>query len=130
MASSLVSLSVIAGAQLGSKAGVFQELAGTELMIVGDKNASWQHAERALEHAHVLVKDHRSDAGAFQQRNHRRKQNRVIRTDQFTHAISVCLMGELSGGYEVLSVSQSRRLFAHCTSHQICGRSQSTALAA
>src|SRR5262245_44490748 len=111
MASSLVSLSVIAGTQLVSKAGVFQKLARAELVVLGDKYAPWQNAKRALEHAHVLVKDHRSDTGAFQQRNHRRHQNCVIRTDQFTHAISVCLRGELSGG-EALSRLQSRRLFA------------------
>src|SRR5262249_19254622 len=101
----LVSLSVAIGTQLVAQAGVFQKLARAKLMLVGDKHAAWQHAERALKHAHVLVKDHRTDAGAFQQRNRRRHQNCVIRTDQFTHAISVC-----SREQNMSSASQPRRL--------------------
>jgi hypothetical protein len=55
-----------------AKAGIFQNLARTKLMVFGDKHPAWQHAKRPLEYAHVLVKNHWPYAGAFQQRNDRR----------------------------------------------------------
>src|SRR5512144_2323190 len=107
MASSLVSLSVVIGTQLVAQSGVFQELARAKLMLVGDKHAPRQHTERALKYAHVLVKDHWTEAGAFQQRDHRRHQDCVIRTDQFTHAISVCPRERNIRRLRISPVSQS-----------------------
>src|SRR5450631_705382 len=83
-ASSLVSrTSVLIGTQLLAESGVLQDLPRRELVRFGHQNPPRQYAERAFQHAHVLVEHHGTNAGALKQGYHCRDQNHVIGANEF-----------------------------------------------
>ena len=47
------------------------------------QDAPRQHAERAFQHAHVLVEHHGTNAGALEQGHHCRDQNHVVGANEF-----------------------------------------------
>ena len=71
--------------QLVAEAGVLQKLARDLLMLVVDQDAARQDAERAFQHAHVLIEHHMRDVGALEQRLDRGDQHRVVGADEFVH---------------------------------------------
>ena len=64
---------------------VFQELTRGLPIFLIDHNAPRQHAERAFEHAHVLVQHHMRNVGALQQRLDRGDQHRIVGPNEFVH---------------------------------------------
>src|SRR5581483_2034302 len=72
------------GAKLVPEPGLFKQLARLRDMIVGDQQAARQHAERALEHAHVLIKHDVRNFGAVEQGLHVRNQDRIVGAYEFT----------------------------------------------
>src|SRR5664279_4284893 len=83
-ASSLVSrTSVRIGTQLLAEPGVLQDLPRRTLVPFGYQNPPRQYAERAFQHAHVLVEHHGTNAGALEQGHHCRDQNHVIGANEF-----------------------------------------------
>ena len=64
-----------------------------------DQDAARQHADRAFQHAHVLVEHQMADAGALEQRLDRRDQDRVVGADDLAHAyiLSRVTLGQARG---------------------------------
>ena len=54
-------------------------------LIFADQDAPLECADRAFQHADVLIGEQMRDAGAVEQRLDRRNQHGVIGTDQFAH---------------------------------------------
>src|SRR6266849_2511746 len=73
------------GAELVAKARALQQPARCDGMFFGDQDAARQDAERAFQHAHVLVEHMMGNSGALQQGADRRNQHRVIGANQFAH---------------------------------------------
>ena len=57
----------------------------TRQCLLIDHDAARQHAERAFQHAHVLVQHHVRNVGALEQRLDRGDQHRVVGPDQLVH---------------------------------------------
>ena len=74
------------GTKLVAEAGIGQQPARARRLLVLDQHAARQHAERAFQHAHVLVEHHVADSGALEQRLDRRYQDRVIGANDLAHA--------------------------------------------
>ena len=106
-----------------------KSLPRAKLMLVGDKHATWQHAERTLKHAHVLVKDHRNGSRRF-------PATRPPPTPGLRHSygsIHACISCASRNGISgccggCLCRSHGAFYPLHLASN--CGKSQSTALAA
>ena len=60
------------------QAGVAEQLARLDVIVLVDENPPRQNAERALDHAHVLVENQMMDVGAIEQRADRRNQHHVV----------------------------------------------------
>src|SRR5262249_31480407 len=73
------------GAQLVTETGIHQQFAGFTRAILSDHHTTRQHAERAFEHAHVLVEHHMFDARAAQQRLDRSDQHGIVGANDFAH---------------------------------------------
>src|SRR6266516_4092454 len=73
------------GTKLAAKARRLQQAARGGGMLLGDQDAARQNAERAFEHAHVLVEHVMGNSGALQQGTDRRNQHRVIGANQLAH---------------------------------------------
>ena len=74
--------------QLVGEPGVLQQLPRGLPMLVIDQDAARQHAERAFQHAHVLVEHHVRNVGALEQRLDRGDQHRIVGADEFAQRIS------------------------------------------
>ena len=71
------------GPQFVGEAGVGQELARLAIVVLMDQDAAGQHAERALDDAHVLVQHQMMDVGAVEQRADRGNQHHIVGPNQF-----------------------------------------------
>ena len=58
------------------------------LMLVVDQDAARQDAERAFQHAHVLVEHHMRDVGALEQRLDRGDQHGIVGADELAQGVS------------------------------------------
>src|ERR1700751_1880914 len=65
------------------QAGIGEKLARRAVLLVMDQDSPRQDAERAFDHAHVLVQHHVMDIGAVEQRADRRNQHDVVGPNQF-----------------------------------------------
>ena len=72
-----------------TEARVLKKLTRLQLLIFGNQHSPGQYTKRAFQHAHVLVKHHRTNAGTFQECHHRGNQNRVIGANEFAHPKAV-----------------------------------------
>ena len=64
----------------------FSSLRAARNVLVRNQHAPRQHADRAFQHAHVLVEHDVRDLGRIEQRLDRRNQHRVIGANEFAHA--------------------------------------------
>ena len=65
--------------------GIHEELPRPQLVSFRDQHAAWKNAERTFQHAHILIEHERTEARAFQKRNDRRDQDRIVCTDKLSH---------------------------------------------
>jgi octaprenyl-diphosphate synthase len=68
-----------------AKAVIFQNPARGEEPVFAHHDAPGQHAERALDDAHMAVKHHIGDACAVEQRTDKRQQNHIVAANQLLH---------------------------------------------
>src|SRR4051794_21351007 len=54
----------VIGPQFMAEAGIGEHLSRLAIVLIADQDAPRQHAERALDHTHVLVQHHMMDVGA------------------------------------------------------------------
>ena len=73
------------GPQLVRQPRILQQLPRDRQVFLIDHDAARQHAERAFQHAHVLVQHHVRDFGALEQRLDRRDQHRIVGPDKLVH---------------------------------------------
>ena len=71
-----------------SKARLVEQPAGSSHMIVGDENPARQDADRAFQHAHVLVEQDMRDLCSIEQRLDGGNQHCVIGTDDLAQVFS------------------------------------------
>src|SRR5208282_3769148 len=78
-ASSLISdCSAAIAAQLVGEAGLLEQPACDLEFILADQNAARENADRAFQHAYVLIDHHVADMRAVEQRLDRRDQHRIV----------------------------------------------------
>src|SRR5947199_9375016 len=63
--------------------GVSENLPSLAAVLLMDQNPARQHAERALDDAHVLVQHQMMDVGAVEQGADRRHQHDIVGSQQF-----------------------------------------------
>jgi len=83
-----ISSGIFHRSHLGSDAGIVEQPARRCRLVAGDEHPSWQHAERALNDAHILVDDHMLDTRIAQQRFDKGNQHNIIGSEQFVQGNS------------------------------------------
>ena len=73
----------VIGPQLVGEAGIAEDLPRLAVIVLVDQNTARQHADRAFEHAHVLVQHQMVNMGAVEQRADRRNQHDIVGPNQF-----------------------------------------------
>ena len=79
----------LVGAQFVGEPSVLQEPARGLPVFLVDQNAPRQDAERAFQHAHVLVEHQMMNRRGLQQRFDRGDQHGVVGADEFAHALQL-----------------------------------------
>lgn len=69
--------------------GIDQNLSCFFKLVLADQQTARQHAERALNDAHIGVGDEIGDPGLFHQGLCKGQQNGIVRTDKFDHLDSL-----------------------------------------
>ena len=82
-----LAVSAFVGTELVTEACVRKKPSCSRKFVFVDKNAFWKNADRALEHAHVLIGDHVRNSRALEQRLDRRDHYRVVGADEFAQRI-------------------------------------------
>ena len=65
--------------------GILQKTPRPGKILVRDQHAARQHAERAFQHAHVLIEHQMVDAGAVEQSHDPVLISAIVGADQFAH---------------------------------------------
>jgi len=66
-----------------AEAGIAENLARFAVIVFMDQDPARQHAERAFDHAHVLVQHQMMNIGAVEQGADRRNQHDIVGPNQF-----------------------------------------------
>ena len=73
----------VIGPQFMGQPGIGEKLPRLAVIVLMDQNPPRQNAERALDHAHVLIQHQMMDVGAIEQRADRRHQHHIVGSHQF-----------------------------------------------
>jgi hypothetical protein len=71
------------------EASVLQEPPRSQFVLIGDQNPAWQDTQRTFQNTHVLIQYQRPEPGALKQSHHRRDEDSIIGSDEFTHGFVV-----------------------------------------
>src|ERR1700722_4600890 len=80
-----IKASVKRGTKLVAESRLIEEPPCGIDLVLADQNTARENADRAFQHAHILIHHHMLDARAVEQRFERRDQDRIVGANELTH---------------------------------------------